>query len=664
MRFPSLRKLFSTLSLLCVCAAVTSTILAQDKDWRPISPAELSGKTPVVEPDADAEAIFWEVRVDDSAASELALRHYVRVKVFTEKGREQFSRHDVVFTKGTKVKDVEARVTKPDGSTVFLNKEDVKEREIVKASGVKVKAKSFALPGLEVGSIVEYRYREVYDNAAANMRLIFQREVPIQTISYYVRPYSGNRGMYYEPFNIGPTKFEKDKNGFHRATMTNVPAFREEPSMAPDDEVRSWVYIYYSPTDPRNPEDYWRDISKSAHELSKERMKVNDEVKRITAEAIAGASSDDDKLRRIYDYTKAQVRNLNYAPKVTDDEWKNALKSKTPNDTLKLKYGTASDIDNLFGAMARAAGYDARQSLSGSRNEMTFDRRVANATLMVNSSSVAVKVGDKWRFFSPGSYYAPFGMLSWAEEGQIALIADSNAPIWQPMELAPAEKSRETRTGKFKLLEDGSLVGEGQIEYTGHWAAYVKAINRGDSDSEKENTLKSLLKAHIMGTTEVESYSIENMDDPEKPVIYKFKIKVPGFASRTGKRLFFQPNVFERSAKPRFTSSSRKYDIAFNYPYSEKDQITIELPSGFALENAETPYPLKDKQGIGVHNVSIGVRGQNELVYNREFSFGNNGFVRFDKASYPALKGLFEAFNKADVHQLTLRESAVASTPK
>src|SRR5687767_6524359 len=130
MRFPSLRKLFSTLSVFCVCAAVTSTILAQDRDWRPISPAELSGKAPVVEPDADAEAIFWEVRVDDSSVSELALRHYVRVKVFTEKGREQFSRHDVVFTKGTKVKDVEARVTKPDGSTVFLNKEDVKEREI------------------------------------------------------------------------------------------------------------------------------------------------------------------------------------------------------------------------------------------------------------------------------------------------------------------------------------------------------------------------------------------------------------------------------------------------------------------------------------------------------------------------------------------------------
>jgi len=658
----SLKKLSYTLAAVCLLACFSDAGFAQDKDWRPVTPTELAAK-PVVEPDADAEAIFWEVRVDDSSAEELALKHYVRVKIFTERGRDQFSRHDVVFTKGTKVKGVEARVTKPDGTAVFLKPEDVMEREIVKASGVKVKAKSFALPGLEIGSIVEYRYREVLDNAAANMRLIFQREVPIQTISYYVKPFSGTRGMYYEPFNVN-ARFEKDKNGFHRATMTNVPAFPEEPSMASEDEVKSWIYIYYSETGPQKPDVYWKDISKLYYERSKEWMKVNDEVKKVTAEAIAGATTDDEKLKRIYDYTKTQIKNLSYAAKTTDEEWKNAQKAKTAGDTLKLKYATSGDIDNLFGAMAKAAGYDARQALSGSRNELTFDKSVANATLMVNSSSIAIKVGEKWRFFSPGSYYVPFGMLTWAEEGQMALIADSKEPVWQEIENSPTEKSRATRTGKFNLLADGTLEGEGRIEYSGHWAAFVKSLNRGDSDSERENKLKSLLKADIFGTTEVESFFIDNTATTEKPVVYKFKIKVPGFASRTGKRIFFQPNVFERSSKPRFTAGTRKYDIVFSYPYSEKDEISIELPPGFALENADSPGQMMDKQGIGVHKVTIGVRGNKELVYNREFSFGNNGFIRFGSVNYPILKGLFEAFNKADVHQLTLREATTALTSK
>jgi hypothetical protein len=99
----SLKKLSYTLAAVCLLACFSDAGFAQDKDWRPVTPTELAAK-PVVEPDADAEAIFWEVRVDDSSAEELALKHYVRVKIFTERGRDQFSRHDVVFTKGTKVK--------------------------------------------------------------------------------------------------------------------------------------------------------------------------------------------------------------------------------------------------------------------------------------------------------------------------------------------------------------------------------------------------------------------------------------------------------------------------------------------------------------------------------------------------------------------------------
>ncbi|MGI8556065.1 MAG: DUF3857 domain-containing protein [Pyrinomonadaceae bacterium] len=193
----SLKKHFVLLSLFCLLSVFARTIAAQDKDWRPVTAQELAMKTSVVEPDADAEAIFWEVRVDDSAVDELALQNYVRVKIFTERGREQFSKRDIPFTKGTKIKDIEARVTKPDGSTVFLKKEDILERDIVKANGIKIKAKSFALPGLEIGSIVEFRYREVINNAEADMRLVFQRDIPIENASYYVKPFSSGKSMFW-----------------------------------------------------------------------------------------------------------------------------------------------------------------------------------------------------------------------------------------------------------------------------------------------------------------------------------------------------------------------------------------------------------------------------------------------------------------------------------
>jgi hypothetical protein len=639
----------------CVLILV-STGLSQDKDWRPITPAELSAKSPVVEPDADAEASFWEVRVDDSSTTNVALKHYVRVKIFTERGREQFAKHDVSFAKGTRIKDVEARVTKMDGSVVELKKEDVVERDIVKANGFKLRAKSFAPPGLEIGSILEYRYTEVWDNTSATMRLIFQREMPLQSVTYWVKPFQGELGMAYQPFNVGDTKFEKDKNGFYRVGMKNVPAFKEEVSMLPEDEVKKWMYIYYPTETAKNAEDYWKLQSQRMFEYSKSFLKPNDEIKTLTPQVIAGAATDEDKLRKIFDYVKKEIKNVTYAANVTEDEKKKAANLKSPGDTLKAKLATAGDIDGLFGAMARAAGFDARLALSGDRSELFFDPKIPNIRLMLNSSSIAVKVGGDWRFFSPASYFIPFGMLNWVEEDQVALVTDPKELIWKEIPLSPSSASLEKRTGKFKLLEDGTLEGEGRIEFTGHRGMAHKNYNRGDSPEEREKTLKAMIKSNILGSAEIESFTIENVNDPEKPFVYTFKIRVPGYASRTGRRLFFQPNVFERSGKPRFVSNTRKYEIYIDYPYAESDEISIELPKGFTQENAETPLPVKDKQGIGSHEVSMLIRNGGTLEYKRQFSFGNGGFIRFPANSYPVIKQLFEAFNKADVHQLTLRQ--------
>ncbi|HEX8733879.1 MAG TPA: DUF3857 domain-containing protein, partial [Pyrinomonadaceae bacterium] len=158
------RKCLSLLPFICLLFLFSQTVSAQE--WRPVTPQELALKASVVEPNADAEAIFWEVRVDDTGGTgDLIMKHYVRVKIFTERGREKYSKIDIPYWKGMKVKDIMARVIKPDGSTVELNKTDIFDREIVKAGDAKVKAKSFAVPNIEPGVIVEYRYQETHQYA-------------------------------------------------------------------------------------------------------------------------------------------------------------------------------------------------------------------------------------------------------------------------------------------------------------------------------------------------------------------------------------------------------------------------------------------------------------------------------------------------------------------
>ena len=72
------------LILLSACALVgSSSLITHAADlWRPIDPSELAMAAPLVERNADAEAILWDVRVAyirNSNEVSTILDHYVRV---------------------------------------------------------------------------------------------------------------------------------------------------------------------------------------------------------------------------------------------------------------------------------------------------------------------------------------------------------------------------------------------------------------------------------------------------------------------------------------------------------------------------------------------------------------------------------------------------------
>jgi hypothetical protein len=249
----------------CLAFIFPAAVFAGD-EWRPVDPADLALKVPIVEKDADAEAIFWEVRLSDEVEGgtpRTVLRHYIRIKVFSERGRESQSKIDIPFLSNWKLEDIAARTIKPDGSIVELKKVDILERTIEKLSGIKIKAKSFAMPGVEPGAIIEYRWKETRNDRLANyIRLYFQREVPVQLVKYYIKPLSLRNfeyGMRAQTFNGATSPFVKEKEGFYSVTMTNVPAFHEEARMPPEDAVRPWMLIFYSKETDLKGEKYWQE---------------------------------------------------------------------------------------------------------------------------------------------------------------------------------------------------------------------------------------------------------------------------------------------------------------------------------------------------------------------------------------------------------------------
>lgn len=648
-------------SIVLLASLFPIAVFAGD-EWEPINPADLSSTTPVVEKDADAEAIFWKVRVADELQDgdpHTVLNHYIRIKIYTERGKDAHSRVDIPYLSNTEIKDIAARTIKSDGTIVDLKKTDIFERTIVKTSGVKLKAKSFAMPAVETGAIVEYRWREVRKNSFTYYdRFDLQRDIPVRLVEYHLKPGRFDTytsvGMKTKIYHGNISPFLKEKDGFYRTSMVNVPAFHEEPYMPPERQLRAWMLVYYTMDEDVPPEKLWPRVAKTVYENYESLLKPTDEIRRAAHEAIAHAATPEEKLLCLFNFSRNKITNVNSDISGLSKEDRAKLKeNKNPTDTLKRGVGTVEDIDVLFAALANAVGFDARITKISDRGQVFFTSNSTDRYLL-NGFNVAILLNGEWRFFDPGSKYVPFGMLRWQEEGEDALVPDPKAAIWVQTPISPPKKTSVRQTAKLKLADDGTMEGDVRVEYTGQLAREKKEANDEDSVSKREESVKEEVKARL-SSAELTNVRLENVTDNEKPLVYSYHIRVPGYAQRTGKRLFLQPAFFQRGVEPLFLASDRRYPVYFHYPWSEEDEVIIELPPGYALDNADAPAPFHAGE-VSEYKVTLGITKDGQtMIFKRSFFFAGQ---LFPVKSYPDLKNFFDTLNKHDEHTITLKQSA------
>lgn len=647
--------------ILCIFAAYAASIHAAADEWKPIDAAHLALKSSTVEKEADAEGLFWEVKIDDNPEGDLIFDHYLRVKVFTERGRESQSKIDLIFGNlyggETKIKDIAARTIKPDGSIVLLKKEDIYERTIVKGSGLKYKAKSFAMPAVEPGCIIEYRWREVRVNTDANyVRLQFQRDIPVQRVQYSIKPMAYENASFASIVMHGQnTEWVKGKGGYYSTTMTNMPAVYEESRMPPEDQIKTWILVYYQKATSEQPaaEKYWSELGRKFYDGTKSLLKPNDEVKQLAASLTSSAKTDDEKIANLFDFCRTKIKTTKG---LTPDERAKLKENKTPADTLKRGIGTSGDIDLLFASLATAVGFDARIVLASDRGDIFFNKSIPNAYFL-RPQNIAVNIGGTWKFFNPGYNYIQLGMLRWQEEGQESLITDPKNPVWVNTPMSSHDKSLVKRTAKLKLTDDGTLEGDVRVEFTGHFAVERKQELDDQSETEREETLKDEIKGQ-MSAAEITNIAIENVTDHVKPLVFSYRVRFPGYATRTGKRLFLQPAFFQNGLKPLFATATRKYPIYFHYPWSENDEVEFALPKGYALDNADAPAPFASGD-ISAYKPSLFTRDNDSvLIYKRSFFFGGNESLHYPVTAYPNVKSYFDLVHKQDSHSIALKQTA------
>jgi len=624
-------------------------------EWLPISPDELKMTSLPEAPGAPAIYLYRQVDRNDQESHEY---NYVRIKILTEEGRKNADVEIPFFKESGDVRGIKARTIRPDGSVANFDGK-VYEKTVVKVKGLRYLAKTFTLPDVQVGSIIEYHYTTTWDQYIYFRESVWilsdelftrSAKFSLKSLSGYAMRWSWPRGL---PTGTVPPK---DDHGTIRLETKNIPAFQAEDFMPPPNELKFRVeFIYTQENDEKEPDKFWK----------KEGKKLNDQVesfvgkRKAMEQAVAQIASPNDspeaKVQKIYARVQ-QLRNLSYEAEKTEQEAKRAKQKDTNNveDVWKHGYADGRQIDWLFLGLVRAAGVEGYAVLVSRRSNYFFNPSLMNPN-QLNDNVVLVKLNGKDVYCDPGTAFTPYGLLPWSETAVKGLRLDKDGGSWVMTTLPDSSVSRIERKANLKLRDDGTLEGKLTIVFAGLEALYRRLDERNEDEASRKKYLEDTVKEYVPSGIEVELTNKPDWGSSADKLVAEYDLKVPGWVSGAGRRVLLPVGFFSATEKHLFDHADRTHPVYFEFPFQKFDEVTIELPLGWQVSSLP-PAKIQDARAIKYTLKADESKGTLHVTRVLDVDI-----LLVDTKLYPTLRSFFQIVRTSDEQQIVLQPGAAAA---
>ena len=642
------------LNLLAVSALVFSLKLAAyaGDDWQPVSPEELKMTSEPKAPGAPAIYLYRQVDRNDAENREI---FYERIKVLTEEGRE-YANVEIPFLKGRdKIKDIRARSIQPDGRIFDLD-EKVYEKTIVKTIGVKVLAKTFTVPGVQVGSIVEYRYvNEMSSGYFYDSYWILSSDLFTKLARFSLRPAQGAFDLLWRWPNGLPEGSQppKDEHGAIRFETKDITAFLVEDYMPPERELKYRVdFVYRGRGSEKDETRYWEKYGRSRFLYNEDFVNKRDAMTEALATIVQPTDDAQTKLHKIY--TRVQLlRNFSSERERTEQEAKRD-KKRDVNDVVgvwKQGGGTGSEINYLFIGLVKAAGMEAFFVDVSTRDSHFFHPHSVDSNEL-NNNVVLVRLAGKDLYFDPGVLHMPFGLLPWSESGVIGLQSTKDGGPWITTPLPDSSVSKIVRKADLHLAEDGTLEGKLTVTYSGIEAVEIRSAGNDEDDVARKKILEDAVRESIPVEAEINLTNKPDWDSSLPAFVAEFTVKVRGWTSSAGRRELVPMGLFGGGEKRVFEHAYRVHPVYFHYASTKEDDVRVALPERWKIESL--PAPLhKDQKAVEYSNKAEEDHGA--LHISRVLRLD---VAIVDASNYPPLRNFFQFVRSGDEQQIVLQAAS------
>src|SRR5690606_35809576 len=617
---------------------------AQDYNFGKVSKEELSEKSNPMDSAVVATYLYKYRRTYfeyiQNSGFQLVTDVHERIKVYNKDGFDYATRKINLYKDG----GTKEKISGLRANTYNLVNDRIEDSKL-KSDGEFVidlskfyDQKTFTLPNVREGSIIEYKFKLQSPFISVVDEFRFQHDIPVKKLvaSFEVPEYfsynvntkgflpivpkieSGNDEITFNDrtrtggagFSTVKTSFNSSKIRFSkkisRYDLTDIPALKNEPYVNNIDNYRSAVKYELAFTKfPNSPiENYstnWEAVVKKIYEspdFGTELTKKGYYEKDLEPLLV----NIDDPLKKvsiIFDYVKSKVKWNGYYGKYTDVGVRQAYKEQT---------GNVAEINLMLTSMLRSAGLNADPVLISTRDNgiPIFPTREG-----YNYVISGVVISDDIVLLDASSSYStpnvlPLRALNW--EGRM-IKKDGSSTL---VNLYPTDTSIESIALNIDVRDNGDLEGKIRRSKMGHDAMHYRGeYNYGNEDEYIEKL------ENKYGGLEITDFEVVNKDNLSESISESYGFIQENGAEIIGNRLYFSPLFFLGIKENPFKLEKREFPVDFAYPSETKYRIGVSLPEGYIVETLPEPSRIKlpDDLGDFTFNV-VATSGRIQILVN------------------------------------------------
>lgn len=391
----------------------------------------------------------------------------------------------------------------------------------------------------------------------------------------------------------------------------------------------------------RGKTDNWKNLGKWMYdELLQNRDVVSELTKKTVLELVEGIQDPIEKAKIVYKYVQDHTRYISV------QEGIGGIQPIEAARVDEVKYGDCKGLSNYTKALLDIVGvesYYTRVYASGDLVDINEDF----VTFIGQTNHVIIYLpneeSDIW--LECTSQTSPFGYnANFTDDRDVFVIKPQGGEIIHTTAYK-TEDNLQLTNAEINLSADGEITGDVTIKTLGYQYALHEGIqNKPLRDQElyfKEywDYINNLSVKNI------------NFDNDKDNIVFTESVEVssPNFVTKSGKRLLFQPNTFNRISSIPTRYTNRTLDFEIERGYKDVDEFVIKLDPEIKVE--AMPKPLEIVNKFGTYKFSIEQRSENELVYKRTHIL-NKGY--YPKEEYNDFRDFMSTIVKHDKTKIVL----------